>query len=114
MVPEQLVCPEVAALGANSSLRLVTQHVDGQLLLGDISTGTFKPVVPQSFKQQVFETMHSNANPCMQASKHLILARFVWKRAAADVAAMARVYLTCQQGKIHSQIHLIFAPTWGI
>ena len=57
----------------------------------DISMGTFRPVVPQSFKQQVFETMHAqHALPGMQASKHLILARFVFVFAAADVAAMAK------------------------
>ena len=96
-------CPEVAAMRAKSSLLLDTQHVEGRLLLGDISTGTFRPVVPQSFKQQVFETMHSiAAHPGTQASKCLILARFVWKCAAAYVAAMARAYLTCQEGTVRS------------
>ena len=43
---DQLVCPEVAALCVNSRLHFSTQHVDSHSILGDISTGTFRPVVP--------------------------------------------------------------------
>ena len=43
----QLLCLEVATLRANSSLHFSTQQVDGHTILGDISTGTFRPVVPQ-------------------------------------------------------------------
>ena len=102
----QLVCPEVAALRAKSNLQFSTQHVEGHPLLGDISTGVFRPIVPTAFKQQVFETIHGIAHPGTRASRRLILSRFVWKRAAADVTAMARACLTCQQGKIHKHVHV--------
>ena len=90
LAAEQLVYSEVATLRANTSLHFSTQHVDGHTILDDISTGTFRPVVPHSFKQLVFETIHNIAHPGTRASKRLILARFVWKRAAADVVPMAR------------------------
>ena len=106
MAAAQLTCPGVAALRASSSLRLTTQHVEGQLLLGDISTGIFRPVVPLSFRQQVFDAMHGIAHPGTRASRRLILARYVWKRAAADVTAMARACLPCQQGKITRHVHV--------
>ena len=50
--------------------------------------------------------LHNITHPGTQASKRLILARCVWKRAASDVAAMARVCLTCQQGKILRHVHV--------
>ena len=47
---DQLVCPEVAALRANSSLQLDMQHVDSHPVLCDIITGMLWPVVSISFK----------------------------------------------------------------
>ena len=102
----QLVCPEVAALRAKSSLHFSTQHVEGHPLLGDISTGVFRPVVPTAFRQQVFDTMHGIAHPGTRATKRLILSRFVWTRASSDVASMARACLTCQQGKVLRHVHV--------
>ena len=73
----------------------------------DVSTtGTFRPVVPSSFRQKVFDMIHGIAHPGMWASRHLILSRFVWKCVASHVAAMAWAYLTCQQGKVHGYIHV--------
>ena len=73
MAAAQQSCPGVAALRASSSLRLTTQHVGGQPLLGDISMRVFRPVVPLSFWQQVFDTMHNTAHPGTCASKRLII-----------------------------------------
>ena len=106
MAAAQLACPGVAALHAGSSLTIVTRDVEGQPLLGDTSTGTFRPLVPIQFRKIVFDCLHNIAHPGMRASKRLILARFVWKRAAADVAAMARACLTCQQGKVTRHVHV--------
>jgi len=102
----QQSCPGVAALRAGSSLTIVTRDVEGQPLLGDISTGTFRPLLPLQYKQVIFDCIHGIAHPGMRASKRLILSRFVWKRAAADVAAMARACLTCQQGKVTRHVHV--------
>ena len=54
LAADQLLYLEVAALCANSSLHFSTQHMDGCSILG-----TFRPVVPQSFRQHVFETIHN-------------------------------------------------------
>ena len=77
MAAAQLTCLGVAALRASPSLRLTNQHVEGQLLLGDVSTGIFRPVVPLSFRQQVFDAMHGIAHPGTRSSRRLILARYV-------------------------------------
>jgi len=75
----QLSCPGVATLRAGSSLTIVTRDMEGQPLLGDISTGTFRPLVPVQYKQVIFDCIHGIAHPGMRASKRLILSRFVWK-----------------------------------
>ena len=102
----QQSCPGVAALCASSRLRLTTQHVRGQPLLGDSSMGVFRPVVPLSFRQQVLDTMHNIGHPGTRASKWLIMSRCVWKRAAADVTATACVCLTCQQSKVIRHVYV--------
>ena len=100
MAAAQLSCPEVAALRTSSSLTIVTRDMEGQQLWGDTSTGTFRPLVPQAFKNIVFNFFHSISHQGTRASKRLILGRFVWRRAAADITAMARACLTCQRGPL--------------
>ena len=63
LATDQLVCLEMAALCASSSLHFSRQYIDRHTILGNISTRTFRPVVPQSFRQQVFETIHNIAHP---------------------------------------------------
>jgi hypothetical protein len=42
-------------------LRTITQKVGDLDLLGDSSTGTFRPLVPRDLRQQVFEHLHVSA-----------------------------------------------------
>ena len=102
----QRSCLGVAALRGASGLTIVTRDVEGQPLLGDISTGVFRPVVPNSFQQLVFERLHSISHPGIRATKRVILSRFVWRGAAANITAWARACLTCQRGKITKHVHL--------
>ena len=106
MAAAQLTCLGVASLRASSSLWLTHQHVDSQLLFGDTSTGIFRPVAPFSFWHHVFDVVNGIAHPGTQASRRLILARYVWKHAAANVHDMACACLTCQRGKITKHVHM--------
>ena len=54
MVAVQLTCPDMAALCASSSLSFITRDLEGQLLLGNVSTVRFWPLVPSSFRNVVF------------------------------------------------------------
>ena len=47
----QATCPDVAAMQQSTNLTIATQIVDGVQLLGDVSTGTFWPLVPCSLRQ---------------------------------------------------------------
>ncbi len=44
----QQSCPEMAAMSSSPSLQIVTRPAGDSQLLGDISTGTFRPLLPQS------------------------------------------------------------------
>ena len=96
----------MAALHAAHSLTIVTRDVEGHLLEGDITTGVFRPVVPNSFQSAVFSAIHDISHPGIRATKRLILLRFVWKRAAADITLWSRACLSCQCGKITKHVHV--------
>ena len=99
-------CPGVAALRAACSLSIVTRDVEGHLLEGDITTRVFRPVIPNSFQFTVFSAIHDISHPGVRATKKLILSRFVWKHAAADINVWFHACLSCQQGKITKHVHV--------
>ncbi len=55
-------------------------------ILCDWSTGTPRPVVPQSYRRVVFEHFHAFSHPGIRAGRKLISARFVWPKMNADIA----------------------------
>ena len=106
MAAAQWSCLGVAALHAACSLSIITRDVEGPLLEGDITTRVFRPVVPDSFQRAVFDIIHAISHPGICATKCLILSRFVWKRAAADITAWSCGCLSCQRGKITKHVHV--------
>ncbi len=49
MAAEQSRCPETQRLLGGTSLKLAFRQTGAQRLAGDISTGTFHPIVPLKF-----------------------------------------------------------------
>jgi Integrase zinc binding domain len=102
----QLDCPHVAELRAKSSLQLVSIPVSGELLVGDTSTGVFRPLVPDQYRQAVFDSVHGVAHAGIRASVRLISARFVWPGMAKQVASWARECVACQRSNVVRHVHL--------
>jgi hypothetical protein len=50
MALRQILCPQVQALRSSPGLRIITQKVGDLDLLGDSSTGTFRPLVPRDLR----------------------------------------------------------------
>jgi hypothetical protein len=98
--------PQVQALRASPGLRIITQKVGDLDLLGDSSTGTFRPLVPRDLQQQVFEHLHGAAHPGRRATRRLISSRYVWKGLTTDVTAWAKACLGCQRAKIHRHVQV--------
>ncbi len=76
------------------------------MLLGDVSTGVFRPLVPIQHREAVFQSLHSIHHPGVRATRRLITAQFCWPQMAKAITQMARVCLQCQRGKVHRHVHL--------
>ncbi len=87
-------------------MRIITQKVGDLDLIGDSSTGTFRPLVPRDLQQQVFEHLHGTAHPGRRATRRLISFRYVWKGLSTDLIAWAKACLGCQRVKVHSHVQL--------
>ncbi len=108
MAAEQNRCSETQRLLGGTSLKLAFRQTGAQRLAGDISTGTFHPIVLLKFRKDIFAHFQNVAHPGRLASNCIISSRFVWCGLSSDVTAWARGCLACQRGKIHR--HTCLAP----
>ena len=69
-------------------------------LIGDVSTGEFRPIVPNCLRKDVFNIFHSLSHPGVRATRDLICKRFVWPRMNTDIANWVKSCLDCQVAKI--------------
>ena len=85
-----------------TSLKLCERAIpnSGLLLLGDTSTGKFRPIIPNSLRTTIFERMHNLSHPGIKATQKLIGERFVWPNMRRDIADKCRTCISCQQTKI--------------
>ena len=86
----------------SNSLELSYQPLPGSdlELLGDISWGQFRPIIPASFRKDIFDHFHSLAHPGQKASFRLISSRFFWPGMQKDIHNFCKTCLSCQQSKI--------------
>ncbi len=99
-------CPEVAEMMNSKTLKITTQAVGDETLLGDVSTGVFRPLAAIQHREVVFQSLHAIYHPGVWATRRLIAARFCWPQMAKVITQMARACLHCQRGKVHSHVHL--------
>ena len=104
MARDQHSCPATRQLMDSSSLHIIQVPVGHQKLLCDMSSGRRRPLVPTTWQQKVFNSLHSLAHPGIRASRRMISSRFVWKGMAADVGQWCRDCLQCQKAKITTNI----------
>jgi hypothetical protein len=102
----QQTSPEVAAMSTSPSLQIVSRPAGDTTILGDISTGTFRPLVPPAFRQEVIRLLHDVHHPGVRATTRLIKASFCWPKMGKDIAVAARVCMGCQLGKVHRYVKL--------
>ena len=73
-------------------------------LLCDISTGVARPIVPESWRKRVFDTVHSLSHPGARTTKKLVSSKFVWHGLGRQITIWARCCLPCQRAKVHRHI----------
>ena len=100
MAQLQDACPSVKKMLTSSSLKVISVPVQDFHLLCDVSTGTPRPLVPTSLRQNVFAHLHVVSHPGIRASRRLVSSRFVWPALSTEVASWAKACLSCQQNKI--------------
>jgi hypothetical protein len=89
MAAEQHRCPETQRLLGGTSLKLAFRQTGAQRLAGDVSTGTFCPIVPLKFRKAIFDHFHNVAHPGRLASRSIISSRFVWRGLSSNVTTWA-------------------------
>ena len=72
----------------------------GVFILGDISTGTFRPLVPEDFRRKVFDLFYILSHPGIKGTQKLISRRYTWPGIKADVKQWCLSCVACQQSKI--------------
>ncbi len=106
MALRQILWPQVQALRSSPTLRIITHKVGDLDLIGDSSTGIFRPLVPRDLRRQIFEQLHGAAHPGRRATRRLISSRYVWKGLSTDVTAWAKACLGCQRAKVHRHVQV--------
>lgn len=104
----QATDPELSKLiEGGSSLRLEKLFVSGSRvpLYCDVSTPATRPFVPNFFRKQVFNTLHSLSHPGANASAKLVAERFVWPGMRKDCRDWARSCIMCQKAKVHRHVN---------
>ena len=95
--------PDLARIQSDTSLKLQPVPLalsDEATILCDVSTGEFRPYVPESFHRTIFDSFHSLSHPGIRATQCLVTSQFVWPGINADVRRWARSCLQCQRSKI--------------
>jgi hypothetical protein len=99
-------CPDVQAMLASSSLSVVSKKVGAVEILGDVSTGTFRPLLPARFRAAAVWSLHNIHHPGVRASRRLVCSSFCWPKMGVFVSALVRNCLHCQKAKIHRHVAL--------
>jgi hypothetical protein len=110
MAAAQWSCPEVKEMMNSDTLQITTQAVGGASLLGDVSTGVFRPLVPIQCREAVFQSLHFIHHPVVRATRRLIAARLCWPKMAKAITLMARACFFCQH--VHRRFHRLLGGTF--
>ena len=73
-------------------------------LLGDISNGVPRPIVPQTWRHTVFNALHGLAHPGIKATRELMAVRYVWHGINNDVGLWAKACIPCQKAKVQRHV----------
>jgi hypothetical protein len=106
----KITAQKTQPLLSGSSLKIALQQTGAQLLVGDVSTGVFLPIVPEKFRKGILLHLHNISHPGRLTSRHLVSSRFVWCGLSNDITIWTRSCLHCQQSKIHHHTRLLPQP----
>ncbi|CAI5672948.1 unnamed protein product [Oreochromis niloticus] len=104
MAADQSGDPDILALKSTQTGLILEDRPmqdGGPLLVCDVSTGRPRPVVPVSWRRQVFDSVHAFSHPGVRASVKLVSSKFVWPGLRKSVKEWASACIPCQRAKVH-------------
>ena len=107
MATDQAKDPEVQSyktIRSNLALQDIPIGSHGVTLLCDTSTGQTRPVVPATWRRQVFDLVHGLSHPSIRATRKLIASKFVWKSMQKQIGDWVKTCVPCQSSKIHKHV----------
>jgi transposase InsO family protein len=110
MAAAQPTCADCSRMCDSKSLFITTRKVAGIELFGDISTGTFRPLVPPAFRESAPAALQGVAHPGVEATVRLVTSKFCWPGICKYVRRYAQRCLSCQKSKVSHHVHLAPAP----
>jgi hypothetical protein len=99
-------CPDVQAMLASPSLSVVSKKFGTVEVLGDVSTGVFRPLLPARFRTAAVWSLHNIHHPGVRASRKLVCSSFCWPKMGCFVSALIKNCIQCQKAKIHRHVVL--------
>ncbi len=97
-------CPDVQAMLASPSLSVVSKKIGAVEVLGDVSTGVFRSLLPARFRSAAVLSLHNIHHPGVRASRRLVCSSFCWPKMGSFVSALVRNCLYCQKAKVHRHV----------
>jgi hypothetical protein len=102
----QPACPDVQSMLVSPSLSVVSRKYGAADVLGDVSTGVFRPLLPARFRSAAVLSLHNIHHPGVKATRRLVCASFCWPKMGLFVSALTRNCLHCQKAKVHRHVSL--------
>ncbi|GFX70427.1 retrovirus-related Pol polyprotein from transposon opus [Trichonephila clavipes] len=98
---EQTIDEELQQLLHNNSLKFKPSTLpSGKKLWCDISTQKIRPYIPQKFRFQIFQLIHSLAHPGIKSTVKLMTEKYVWSDIKKQVREWAKACIRCQKCKV--------------
>ena len=72
----------------------------GIFILGDVSSGNFRPLVPADFRKMVFKSIYCLSHSGIKGCQSLIFKRYIWTGYERDIKLRCQTCVACQQLKI--------------
>ena len=107
MAAAQQLDPEIQSyrtVSTNFKLQDIPVGERGATLLCDTSTGRARPIVPESWRKQVFDLSHGLSHPSIRATRKLVSTKFLWKGLQKQIGCWAKQCLACQTPKVQTHV----------
>lgn len=97
---------ELIKLRTNKKLKLKNIILPGSTksISCDISTGKYRPYLPEKFRRQIFDVIHGLSHPGKKTTRKMITSRYLWSGMNKDINDWCKTCIACQKSKVQRHI----------